>query len=83
MLSMPTLHGRDPEEKRKEIKAYFQACYKRYESLFELVIDENAYFQKADPLLHPIILYYVHTATFFINKIKLAKLIDQRIDTEL
>ena len=83
MLSMPTLNGRDPERKRKEIKAYFQACYKRYESLFELVIDESAYFQKADPLRHPIIFYYGHTATFFINKLKLAKLIDERIDPEL
>jgi 5-histidylcysteine sulfoxide synthase/putative 4-mercaptohistidine N1-methyltranferase len=83
MLSMPTLDGRDPEQKRKEIKVYFQSCYKRYESLFELVVDENAYFQKADPLRHPIIFYYGHTAAFFINKLKIAKLIDERIDPEL
>ena len=83
MLSMPTLHGIDPEEKRKEIKRYFQLCYKRYESLFEIVVDESAYFQKADPLRHPIIFYYGHTATFFINKFKLAKIIDERIDPRL
>lgn len=77
---MPTLYGTDPEKKRQEIKAYFQACYKRYESLFTLVSDERAYFQKADPLRHPIIFYYGHTATFFINKFKLAKMIDTRID---
>jgi 5-histidylcysteine sulfoxide synthase/putative 4-mercaptohistidine N1-methyltranferase len=80
---MPTLHGTDSELKRQEIKAYFQYCYKRYESLFDLIADEKAYFQKADPLRHPIIFYYGHTATFFINKFKLAKIIDERIDAKL
>ncbi len=80
---MPTLHGTDPEEKRKEIKDYFQYCYKRYESLFHLVADESAYFKKADPLRHPIIFYYGHTATFFINKFILAKIIDERVDPRL
>ena len=80
---MPTLHGTDSELKRQEIKTYFQYCYKRYESLFDLIADEKAYFQKADPLRHPIIFYYGHTATFFINKFKLAKIIDERIDAKL
>ena len=80
---MPTLHGTDSEQKRKEIKHYFQLCYKRYESLFRIVVDESAYFQKADPLRHPIIFYYGHTATFFINKFKLAKIIDERVDPRL
>jgi len=80
---MPTLHGSDPEVKRKEIKTYFQRCYKRYESLFRIVSDESAYFQKSDPLRHPIIFYYGHTATFFINKFKLAKMIDERVNPEL
>ncbi len=83
MSVIPTLGGLDPELKRKEIKAYFQETYKRYESLFNIVSDERAYFQKADPLRHPIIFYYGHTATFFINKFKLAKIIDTRIDPEL
>ena len=83
MPAMPTLQGTDSELKRKEIKDYFQFCYKRYESLFRLVTDEDAYFKKADPLRHPIIFYYGHTATFFINKLKFAKIIDDRIDPEL
>lgn len=80
---MPTLQGTDATLKRKEIKAYFHYCYKRYESLFNIVTNEKAYFIKADPLRHPIIFYYGHTAVFFINKLKLAKIIDQRIDPEL
>ncbi len=83
MIKMPTLHGSDPEQKRKEIKTYFQQCYKRYESLFNLLSDKRAYFQKADLLRHPIIFYYGHTATFFINKFKLAKIIDERINPKL
>ncbi|MEA3433320.1 MAG: 5-histidylcysteine sulfoxide synthase [Campylobacterota bacterium] len=83
MINMPTLHGAETELKRQEIKDYFQQCYKRYESLFDLIADEKAYFQKADPLRHPIIFYYGHTATFFINKFKLAKIIDERIDAKL
>lgn len=80
---MPTLQGTYPEDKREEIKVYFQDCYKRYESLFDLVSDEKAYYQKADPLRHPIIFYYGHTATFFINKLNLAKVIDERVDPGL
>ena len=83
MITIPTLTGTDSELKRQEIKTYFQFCYKRYESLFNLVADESAYFQKADPLRHPIIFYYGHTATFFVNKLKLAKIIDKRIDPQL
>ena len=83
MVKMPTLYGSDVGKKRKEIKHYFQHCYKRYESLFTLVCDEAAYYQKADVLRHPIIFYYGHTATFFINKFKLAKIIDDRIDPKL
>lgn len=83
MLSTPLLTGTDRERKRKEIKTYFQSTYKRYESLFEIISDESAYFQKADPLRHPLIFYYGHTAVFFINKLKLAKLIDHRVDEGL
>ncbi|KYJ87104.1 5-histidylcysteine sulfoxide synthase [Sulfurovum riftiae] len=83
MIQMPTLTGHDSELKRSEIKAYFQNCFKRYESLFNTIGQEEAYYLKADPLRHPIIFYYGHTATFFINKLKLAKIIDRRIDAEL
>ncbi|MFT7880084.1 MAG: 5-histidylcysteine sulfoxide synthase [Sulfurimonas sp.] len=83
MLKPPILTGRDVESKRHEIKSYFQSCYRRYESLFEVISDEDAYFQKADPLRHPLIFYYGHTAVFFINKFKLAKLIDDRVDSHL
>ena len=83
VIRMPTLTGDDSETKRSQIRAYFQNCFRRYESLFNTVAEEKAYFIKADPLRHPIIFYYGHTATFFISKLRLAKIIDERIDPEL
>lgn len=83
VIQMPTLRGDDSDLKRAEIKSYFQYCFRRYESLFTTVVSEKAYYIKADPLRHPIIFYYGHTATFFINKLKLAKIIDEHIDPEL
>ncbi len=83
MKYAPTLHGNDMEQKRKEIQDYFQYCYRRYESLFEIVSDESAYYQKADPLRHPIIFYYGHTAVFYINKLLFAKVIEERIDPDM
>ena len=83
MVKMPMLQGTNVEKKRQEVKSYFQYVYKRYESLFNLVANENAFFQKADVLRHPLIFYYGHTATFFINKFKLASIIDERVDENL
>ncbi len=83
MIQMPTLTGHDSEAKRREIRRYFQHCFRRYESLFNTIAQEEAYFIKADTLRHPIIFYYGHTATFFINKLKLSKIIDRRIDARL
>jgi len=82
-LKMPTLQGNDIETKRKEIQNYFQSSFRRYESLFELLGNEKAYYEKANTLRHPLIFYFGHTAVFFINKLKLAKVIDNRIDSYL
>ena len=82
-MMMPTLDGTNSEAKRTEIKAYFNHCYKRYELLFKLITKEDAYYQKAHLLRHPLIFYYGHTATFFINKFHLAKLINQRINPHI
>lgn len=36
-------------------------------------ISEKGMMMRADPLRHPLIFYYGHTAVFFINKLRLAK----------
>ncbi|MDC9725801.1 MAG: 5-histidylcysteine sulfoxide synthase [Gammaproteobacteria bacterium] len=79
-LRTPSLIGSDVAAKRKEISAYFNATFERYESLFETLVSDHAYYQKPISLRHPLIFYYGHTATFFINKLILSGLIKQRIN---
>ncbi|MDF1588500.1 MAG: 5-histidylcysteine sulfoxide synthase [Gammaproteobacteria bacterium] len=81
-LRTPLLSGSDIEAKRQEIATYFNATSDRYESLFETLNDPRAFYQPAIPLRHPLIFYYGHTATFFVNKLILAGLIEQRINPE-
>ena len=76
----PWLHGDDSQSKRHELLTYFQQTYDLYDSLFEALAVEEAWFNKAIPLRHPLIFYFGHTATFFINKLLLAGLIERRIN---
>ena len=76
----PLLTGSDSEQKRAEILRYFHATFDRYEQLFEVLTCDEAYYRKPIALRHPLIFYLGHTATFFINKLLLAGVIDQRID---
>lgn len=75
----PIINSGDPEQKRAEIKRYFNETYDLYEKLFELIIDEKGYFERADSLRHPLVFYFGHTATFFVNKLRVAKIISDRV----
>ena len=79
----PRLAGDDVEAKRAEIRRYFHATFDRYESLFEVLAGDEAYYKKPISLRHPLIFYLGHTATFFINKLFVAGLIGERIDPRL
>ena len=79
-LRTPVLDGKDAAAKRQEIADYFNFTSDRYESLFETLTSEEAFYRKSIPLRHPLIFYYGHTATFFVNKMLLAGLIDKRIN---
>ena len=70
----PRLDGPDPAAVRRVLREYFTATFDRYESLFETLASEEAYVRKPISLRHPLIFYYGHTATFFINKLLLARL---------
>ena len=76
----PLLAGDDCEQKRTEILRYFQATFDHYEQLFEVLTCDEAYVKKPISLRHPLIFYLGHTATFFINKLLLAGLIERRIN---
>ncbi|MDP2788319.1 MAG: 5-histidylcysteine sulfoxide synthase [Pseudomonadota bacterium] len=76
----PSLSGDDVVAKREEIRAYFHATFDRYEQLFEVLVSDAAYYEKPIPLRHPLIFYFGHTATFFVNKLVLAGLLHARIE---
>ena len=77
-----TLDGNNAEEKREEIKEYFHKTYNLFEKLFECFKDDNAFYLKPEPTRHPIIFYFGHTATFFINKLIVSNVIHERINAQ-
>jgi 5-histidylcysteine sulfoxide synthase/putative 4-mercaptohistidine N1-methyltranferase len=75
----PIINKGDPEEKRSEIKKYFNQTYDKYENLFEVIADDRGYFERADRLRHPLVFYFGHTATFYVNKLRVAKIVGDRV----
>ena len=74
------LNNGHPEQKRSEILKYFHNTFDLDERLYETLKDDETFTLRADRLRHPLIFYYGHTATFFINKLTIARLIDTRIN---
>jgi 5-histidylcysteine sulfoxide synthase/putative 4-mercaptohistidine N1-methyltranferase len=68
------------EEKREEIRQYFQATYTLDEQLYETLASEDAFYLRAEPLRHPLIFYIGHTAAFYINKLIVSKITKERIN---
>lgn len=79
-LRTPLLDSGDAVCMRQTVRDYFHATFDRYEQLFEVLTCDAAYYKKPISLRHPLIFYYGHTATFFINKLLLAGLITERIN---
>ena len=77
------LNAGDVEQKREEIRQYFHDTYDIYEELFESLADDAAYFLRPEPLRHPLIFYYGHTAVFFVNKLRVAGIVDERVDARI
>ena len=70
----------DAEQKRAEIKCYFNTTWELYERLFDTLVSDEAFYERPQPLRHPLVFYFGHTATFFVNKLILAKLMESRIN---
>ena len=79
----PLLTGSDVENKRAELKAYFEQTWELYESLFSLINEDEAFVLRPEPLRHPLIFYYGHTAVFYVNKLLLGKFIQNRVDNQI
>src|SRR5512133_2161614 len=71
-----------PEQKRAESLEYFLKTYDIDEKLYDSLKYDETFYLRADRLRHPLIFYFGHTATFFINKLTIARVIDQRINPQ-
>lgn len=71
-----------PEELREMIRHYFHQTFSIDEKLYELIAREEGFYMQADPLRHPLVFYFGHTAVFYINKLNIAHIISHRIDAE-
>lgn len=81
-IRTPALNANDEKAFRADVGRYFNQTFERYESLFETLRSDEGFYPKSIPLRHPLIFYYGHTATFFVNKLLLAGLLTQRINPQ-
>ena len=77
-----TLTGNDVTAKREAIREYFHKTYDHYEDLFNIFVDDSVFYEQPEATRHPMIFYFGHTATFFVNKFMVSKIIDDRINPE-
>ncbi|WP_448152540.1 5-histidylcysteine sulfoxide synthase [Castellaniella caeni] len=82
-MRTPNLAEPDTQRLRATLRQYFLETFDRYESIFQCLASDEAYYVKPIALRHPLIFYFGHTATFFVNKLLLTRLIDQRLDQHL
>jgi 5-histidylcysteine sulfoxide synthase/putative 4-mercaptohistidine N1-methyltranferase len=75
-LNEGTSHG-----KRDEILAYFHKTFSIDEQLYDILARDEAFYLRAEPLRHPLIFYLGHTAVFYVNKLIIAKIITERINS--
>lgn len=83
MLRTPRLDYADANKQRKLLRAYFINTFDEYTRLFDALSCDEAFYKKPISLRHPLIFYFGHTATFFVNKMLLARLLDKRLDERL
>jgi 5-histidylcysteine sulfoxide synthase/putative 4-mercaptohistidine N1-methyltranferase len=76
----PRLNGADIAATRQEILAYFLDTFNQYEQLFATLNSTESFVKKSIPIRHPLIFYFGHTATFFVNKLLLAGLLNTRVN---
>ena len=68
------------EEKRQEIRDYFLQTYALDEKLFEMLSSVKNIYEQPNKLRHPLIFYFGHTATFFMNKLNASNITQKRIN---
>ena len=61
---------------------YFANTWELYELLFGAIESDDSLYLNPDPLRHPLIFYLGHTAVFYLNKLKLAGVLEAGFNDE-
>ena len=69
--------------KRAEIRRYYHQTSELYDRLFSLIRDDASYYERHEPLRHPLIFYFAHPAVFYVNKLIAGRFIPRRLDPRL
>ena len=69
--------------KRAEILRYYHQTSELYDRLFALIRNDASYYERHEPLRHPLIFYFAHPAVFFVNKLIAGRFIPDRLDAKL
>lgn len=76
-----SLPGLDISAGRQALRDYFDNTWKLTETLFSALVSDDAYFVRPyHKTRHPLIFYYVHPVTFYINKLLVAGLLDKPLN---
>lgn len=76
-----SLPGLNISAGRQALLDYFDNTWKLTETLFSALVSEEAYFVRPyHKTRHPLIFYYVHPVTFYINKLLVAGLLDKPLN---
>lgn len=76
------LGGESVESKREEIRGYFNNTYELFEKVFDVLKSDEVFYEKSEVTRHPMIFYFGHTATFFINKLIYMQVITERVNPD-
>jgi 5-histidylcysteine sulfoxide synthase/putative 4-mercaptohistidine N1-methyltranferase len=69
--------------KRAELRRYFHQTCEIYDRLFSLIRDDSSFYERHEPLRHPLIFYFAHPAVFYLNKLTAGRYIPARLDPAL
>ena len=69
--------------KRAELRRYFHQTCEIYDRLFALIKDDASYYERHEPLRHPLIFYFAHPAVFYLNKLTAGRYVPERLDPAL
>jgi 5-histidylcysteine sulfoxide synthase/putative 4-mercaptohistidine N1-methyltranferase len=71
------------DDMRESVRTYFHQTFSIEEKLYETLANDEAFYLRAYTLRHPLIFYLGHTATFYINKLNIAGIINERINPSI